>query len=175
METTNWTINNDIQPEMSENINAEQRREKIQRHLQEKATVRKKQTDKHGPAKEFETGDKIWIKLHRRSDASRRVTRKIHLVYQGPYKINRVIRKNAYLIESLDGQKIIGTYNARQIRPHREPQLQICGIKKSEKKQKIAQNKKDQISSHQNKLIIKENKKGRQLDATIKSKQVSKH
>jgi len=96
--------------------------EEIRRHLKKKATERKKQTDKHGEAKQFVNGDMVWVRLHRRSDASRRVTRKIHLVYQGPYKIKEIIRKNAYLIEDLDGQTI-GTYNSRQLRPHREPKL----------------------------------------------------
>jgi len=80
--------------------------EKIRRHLKKKAADRKKQTDKHGEAKEYANGDLVWTRLHRRSDASRKVTRKIHLVYQGPYKIRETIRKNAYLIEDLDGQTI---------------------------------------------------------------------
>ncbi|XP_067209970.1 CAP-Gly domain-containing linker protein 1-like [Linepithema humile] len=54
--------------------------------------------------------------------ADGRLTRKIHLVYDGPYRIREVIRRNAYLIESLDGD-VIGAYNARQMRPHREPLL----------------------------------------------------
>lgn len=63
---------------------------------------------------------KVWIKLHRRSDANRRLTRKIHLVYEGPYyTVVSEIRRNAYLVG--DGQgTVIGTYNSRQLRPHRD-------------------------------------------------------
>lgn len=97
--------------------------EEIKRHLKKKAADRKRQTDKHGEAKEYKIGDMVWVRLHRRSDASRRITRKIHLVYQGPYKIKEIIRKNAYLID-LNGQTI-GTYNSRQLRPHRESKFKI--------------------------------------------------
>lgn len=47
------------------------------------------------------------------------MTRKIHLAYDGPYSILREIRRNAYLIGDADGNAI-GTYNSRQLRPHRE-------------------------------------------------------
>lgn len=65
--------------------------------------------------------EKVWVKLHRRSDASRRLTRKIHLVYEGPYVILREIRRNAYLVGD-EHENAIGTYNSRQLRPHRESQ-----------------------------------------------------
>lgn len=69
-DTRNWIIDTEIQPETPENVDAERMREKIRQHLEKKAIARKRQTDKHGPAKEFEAGDKVWFKLHRRSDAS---------------------------------------------------------------------------------------------------------
>ncbi|KMQ84185.1 hypothetical protein RF55_18237 [Lasius niger] len=87
--------------------------------LQRRARQRKIQTDKHGEAKEYQPGDKIWVKLHRRSDANRRLTRKIHLVYDGPYSIQKEVRKNAYLVQDEHGN-VLGIYNSRQIKPHRE-------------------------------------------------------
>ncbi|XP_024887669.1 myb-like protein V, partial [Temnothorax curvispinosus] len=47
---------------------------------------------------------------------------RIHLVYDGPYRVAREVRENAYLIESLDGQPK-GVYNSRQLRPYRRPIL----------------------------------------------------
>lgn len=64
----------------------------------------------------------VWIKIHRRSDASRRLTRKIYLVSDGPYQVLRIIRKNAYLLGDLEGEPI-GTANSRQLKPHREAML----------------------------------------------------
>jgi len=44
----------------------------------------------------------VWLRLHRRSDAHKKVTRKIHLVYDGLYRINKIIRPKAYLLKDLD-------------------------------------------------------------------------
>ncbi|KMQ89606.1 retrotransposon ty3-gypsy subclass, partial [Lasius niger] len=100
----------------------ERRIEEARETLRIRAQQRKKQTDKHGEAEVYENGSKVWVKLHRRSDANRRLTRKIHLVYDGPYKIRQEVRRNAYLIEDEDGNTL-GTFNSRQIKPHREAKL----------------------------------------------------
>lgn len=65
----------------------------------------------------------MWVKLHKRLDASRRFTKKIHLVYDGPFRVARIIRKNAYLIEDREGQTI-GVYNSRQMKPHRSTEIE---------------------------------------------------
>ncbi|XP_071574667.1 uncharacterized protein [Temnothorax nylanderi] len=87
----------------------------------EAARKRKIQADKHGTA-EYREGQEIWIKLHRRSDASRKLTKKIHLVFEEPYRVQRIIRPNAYLAEDLDGQTM-GVFNARQLKPNRIARL----------------------------------------------------
>ncbi|KMQ86653.1 hypothetical protein RF55_14311 [Lasius niger] len=109
-----------------ETINAQTTEEKIQaakENLTKRAQQRKIQADKHEEAKEYQQGDKVWVKLHRRSDANRRLTRKIHLVYDGPYIVQQEVRKNAYVIRDEQGN-VLGTYNSRQIRPHREAKLE---------------------------------------------------
>lgn len=68
----------------------------------------------------YEIGSKVWIKIHRRSDKSSRLTTKIHVVYDRPYKVKEEIKTNAYLIED-DIGRVIGVYNSRQLRPHRKP------------------------------------------------------
>jgi len=99
--------------------------EKIQRtadYLRKRAAQRKRQTDKHGEAEAYQPGVKVWTKIHRRSDASRRLTRKIHLVYDGPYVIRNEIRPNAYTVEDENGDTI-GVFNSRLLKPHREAKL----------------------------------------------------
>lgn len=86
--------------------------------MRERARQRKVQSDKHREAERYTEGAPVWIKLHRRSDASSRLTRKIHLVYDGPYMIVREVRKNAYLVADSDNN-VLGTFNSRQLRPHR--------------------------------------------------------
>lgn len=67
----------------------------------------------------------MWIKIHRRSDKSRRLTKKIHLVFEGPYIIVREVRRNAYLIAD-EENNVVGVFNSRQIKPHREAKLEHC-------------------------------------------------
>lgn len=44
------------------------------------------------------------------------------MVYDGPYRIKREVRRNAYVVEDLKGN-VVGTYNSRQLRPNREAKL----------------------------------------------------
>lgn len=74
--------------------------------LAKQAEKRAKQAAKRETAKQYEPGDRVWIKLHRRSDASRRLTRKVHLMYDGPYMILQILHRNAYLVGDLEGQPI---------------------------------------------------------------------
>lgn len=80
------------------------------------------QTDKHGEAEVYQPGSKVWIKLHRRNDANRRFTRKIHLVYDGPYIVRNEVRRNAYVIENKNGNAL-ETFNSMQLKPHIEAAL----------------------------------------------------
>ncbi|KMQ89852.1 s68306 pol retrotransposon woot [Lasius niger] len=90
--------------------------------LNKRAQQRKTQMDKHGEREAYQPNDKVWVKLHRRSDANRRLTKKIHLVYEGPFVIQNEVRKNAYVVKDSD-DNVIGTFNSRQLRPHRETKL----------------------------------------------------
>ncbi|XP_036139609.1 uncharacterized protein LOC118644672 [Monomorium pharaonis] len=126
--------------------------------LRKRAAQRKVQADKFDEAKPFEVGDKVWIKLHRRSDASRRLTKKIHLVYDGPYKIGQLIRANAYLVVD-DDENALGVYNARQLKPHREAMLkdpeQINAIEETKttlEQRRRPETEKRKIKSKQNKV-----------------------
>ncbi|XP_018405229.1 PREDICTED: uncharacterized protein LOC108781678, partial [Cyphomyrmex costatus] len=102
-------------------LGSERREERIRiarEKLKERANVRKRQFEKTTTVESYRRGDLVWCKIHRRSDARRRTTRKIHLVYDGPYRIRNVVRRNAYELEQLNGT-FFGVYNSRQLRPHR--------------------------------------------------------
>lgn len=107
---------------VNNNKSLEEKIEHARRALQARQEIRKKQANKKGVAPEFAIDDKVWVKLHRRSDASRKLTKKIHLVYEGPYRVRQVVRRNPYLIETMEGE-VLGVYNSRQLRPHRQPRL----------------------------------------------------
>lgn len=118
----NLDLPEELLPVALEEKTWQQKIEEASKNLQQTAGKRKKQTDKHGEASQYKVGELVWIKIHRRSDASRRLTRKIYLVYDRPYQVLRIIRKNAYLLGDLEGESI-GTANSRQLKPHREAML----------------------------------------------------
>jgi len=85
------SINQRLHPEENqeedEDLQLERKIESAANFLWKRAGQRKNQADKHGEAEVYTQGQKVWVKIHRRSDASRRLTKKIHLVYDGPYQI----------------------------------------------------------------------------------------
>ncbi|KMQ93080.1 gag-pol polyprotein [Lasius niger] len=145
----------------------ERRIETARETLKARAQQRKRQTDKHGETEAYRPGDKVWEKLHRRSDANCRLTRKIHLVYNGPYKIREEVRRNAYLIEDEEGN-MLGTFNSRQIKPHREvklkPVAQINMIKTEREVKKITRGEMKTFAENmQRKMEEDEEKKNREI------------
>lgn len=122
----NIQVDDRLQAQYNVEKNLQEKIEGAYGKLRRRAQERKRQADKHEEAKEFQLNDKVWIKLHRRSDKNRRLTKKIHLVYEGPYIVMREIRTNAYLIGNEEGNTV-GVYNTRQLKPHREPKLKPIG------------------------------------------------
>lgn len=62
------------------------------------------------------------MRIHRQSKKDKRQTKKIFMLYDGPYVIKEIIKPNVYLIADQESE-VVGVYNSRQIRPHREPIL----------------------------------------------------
>lgn len=87
------------------------------------ADQRRQQAEKKGIADRYEPGTLVWIKTRPKSDKNKGLTKKLGPIYEG-YQIGREVRRNAYLIERQDGV-IMGVYNSRRIRPHREPKLKF--------------------------------------------------
>lgn len=58
----------------------------------------------------YQKGEQVLIKFHRLSSAADRTIHKLFLLYEGPYKIDRQVWKNAYLVKDHTGH-MIGTYN----------------------------------------------------------------
>ncbi|XP_018361350.1 PREDICTED: uncharacterized protein LOC108760067 [Trachymyrmex cornetzi] len=80
-------IHPDLKPTEVHGLTRNERIAKARENLRMAAKKRLKQFEKTTTAPEYRVGDLVWCKLHRRSDANRRLTRKIHLVYRGPYRI----------------------------------------------------------------------------------------
>lgn len=80
------------------------------------------QSNKKEVAPEYKIGSKVWMRIHRQSKKDKRQTKKILMLYDGPYVIKEIIKPNVYLIADQESE-VVGVYNNRQIRPHREPIL----------------------------------------------------
>lgn len=112
-------INDDEDNEENERAILGERIQRTIEILKKRAAHRKRQIDKHGEAEVYHPGTCVWIKVHRRSDVSRRLTKKIHMVYDGPYVIREEIRPNTYAVENAEGDAI-GVFNSRLLKSHRE-------------------------------------------------------
>lgn len=122
-ENNNLDLPEQLLPVAREEKSWQRKIEEASTNLKNAALKRKKQSDKHPERGQYQVGDLVWLKIHRRSDASRRLTRKIHLVYDGPYQILQIIRRNAYLLGTLEGEAVTSA-NSRQIKPHKAARLQ---------------------------------------------------
>jgi len=93
--------------------------------LRRRQDERRVQAEKKGKAPVYQDGSKIWVKMHHKLNKSRQLIKKIHPIYEDPYQIREKIRPNAYLVQ--DKKDVIGVYNARQLRPHRDPEYKEIG------------------------------------------------
>lgn len=93
-------------------------------HLAKMTDKRRREAEKHDTANRYTQGDLVWLKSHRRSDMRRAKTRKLFPLYEGPFRVDSQIYPNAYKITRLTGE-ILGTYNTRQLKPHRVPTWKI--------------------------------------------------
>lgn len=98
----------------------QQRIQKAKAKLQSAAEKRKRQFDKTTTARPYQ---EVWRKVHRQSVKRKQWSKKLQVIYEGPYRINRIVKPNAYELADGDG-RLIGTYNSRRLRPHRTERLE---------------------------------------------------
>ncbi|XP_018317937.1 trichohyalin-like [Mycetomoellerius zeteki] len=96
----------------------QERIEKARIKLRLAAEKRRRQFDKTTTAKPYQEGDRVWCKVHRRSEKRKQWSKKLQAIYEGPYRISRIPKPNAYEVVDDEGQWM-GVYNSRRLRPHR--------------------------------------------------------
>ena len=72
------------------------------------------------PAKKLVPGDSVLVKTNPTSEKYARRTKKLCLLYEGPYKIIKAKTRNAYVIKRNNSNSFI-TRNTRRLRPYIEP------------------------------------------------------
>ena len=69
----------------------------------------------------YKVGDYVLKRVHVLSSKAKKISKKLSLIYNGPYIVSKIIRENAYELKNGQG-KTIGIFNARQLRPFKRSQ-----------------------------------------------------
>jgi hypothetical protein len=84
------------------------KREKEARKLNQKNKITK-----------FELGDLVLVKAYQMSDALNKIVSKFCELYEGPYRIKKILSASTYVLEYTDQpNKIRGTFNVRQMKQY---------------------------------------------------------
>lgn len=70
---------------------------------------------------EIKEGDFVLLRVPRLSNALDKVTRKFFHLYEGPYRVTKVVAPNAYQLSDIKNEKIMGTYNRSNLRKYKYP------------------------------------------------------
>lgn len=91
----------------------------IHSRLLYKAAMRKKRQDKTKfVATPYQEGDLVLLKNHQVASTSDSITKKLLLIYIGPYVVAKNNLNNTYLIKHVESNKVKGTYNYNQLKPY---------------------------------------------------------
>lgn len=111
----------------NEPLYRDRRVDETREHLRETAK-RNAQASKKQTAKPYKTGDWVLKRTSRRSDAAHRKTRKLILLYEGPYIVERSSHPNSYTIHE-PGKRVTQQANTRILQPYRNPRLRNLDIR----------------------------------------------
>lgn len=103
-------------PENEENINYNL--QLVRDKLLTKARRRQTKHDKNKKFTEFSVGDLVWLKSNHMSSAEDRETKKLFLLFEGPYRIKSIAGHNAYALESPRDGTVRGTFNVISLKPY---------------------------------------------------------
>uniref|UniRef100_A0A1B6CX63 Integrase catalytic domain-containing protein n=1 Tax=Clastoptera arizonana TaxID=38151 RepID=A0A1B6CX63_9HEMI len=101
----------------NEPLNSETQLQIVRNNLETKAQKRlQKQLKKYNPIT-YKIDDLVLLKTHPISNKFEKQISKFFLLYNGPYKINNIINRNAYQLIHPTSNNILGTYNTSQLKP----------------------------------------------------------
>ena len=65
-------------------------------------------------------GDLVLVKAHPISEFWANVTKKLFLLYKGPFKVQEVLKETCYVLKDIDTEEIIGRFNASQLKVYHQ-------------------------------------------------------
>jgi hypothetical protein len=66
----------------------------------------------------FAVDDLVLVKSHRLSSADNKQISKFFKIYEGPYRVVKVVGPNAYLLATVDSNQITSTQNVNNLKPY---------------------------------------------------------
>ena len=95
--------------------------QKIFQNLIKSALERNKRHQSKRKPVSYKIGQQVLKKVHKLSNKFKKQARKLFNIYDGPFEIKSIPHENSYTLT--DKGKILGNYNARQLRPLRERKI----------------------------------------------------
>ena len=86
-------------------------------HRRTERVRRKQQEDPRKPI-HYKVGDKVLVKNQQFPSTLEGISKKLLLLFLGPYEINQVQGPNTYKLQTVDTKRIIGVYNQTLLRPY---------------------------------------------------------
>ena len=82
------------------------------------AAINRKKFIKMKKGHKLKVGDLVLVRAHHLSDHFQKLTRKLFLLYEGPFKISEISFGNCYTLVKPDNDERIGRFNASLLRPY---------------------------------------------------------
>ena len=94
---------------------------KIYNRILHKLELKKRRRDKKGtPEIQFEVGEKILIKNRQQPSGAEGIMKKLLLLYNGPFLVDRNNQDNIYVIVDPNTKRVKGTYNLPELKRYYE-------------------------------------------------------
>jgi len=93
------------------------------RHMLEQAQHKQQQRieDQGRKVVVYKAGDKVWVKMERKSNKRKRQSAKLMSKCEGPYKVLKAVGRSkvptTYILAHMDGRPLKGTYHVSRMRP----------------------------------------------------------
>jgi len=88
---------------------------------QSRAESRKRRHDRMGKSTSYVVGDLILVRIHRLSSSVDKCIHKLFMLYEGPFVINEVKNKNAYVVSDPKINRVQDCFNVVLSRPYQFP------------------------------------------------------